>query len=96
MNRAVSGTVSISGSGRPLAGMQVVAVRLIGGEAVLLGVGASGDMGRFRVEYPALEGPADITVLIVSPKGQVLFTEPVHREIAGAELQINVQVPRGV
>lgn len=94
MNRAISGYVTVSGSGQPLPGMQVVAARLHGEQAEVLGAAVSGDLGRFRVLYAPVDGPADLTVLIFSSEGRLLFTEPLHRQISGAELCIRVEVPR--
>lgn len=93
MNRAVSGTLSVLGSGRPLVGMYVVAARVVQGDVQVLGWCESGDMGRFHVAYDTLEGPADLFVLVVSPTGDLLFTEPVHRCIEGTELRLQVEVP---
>ncbi len=94
MNRAISGFVSVSGSGRPLQGVRVVAARVEGGRAEILGESMSGDFGRFRVTYDPVPGPADLTVLIFSPEGRLIFTEPIHRLVCGAELCIRVEVPR--
>lgn len=94
MNRAISGYVTVSGSGRPMAGVQVVAARLQDRQAEVMGTAVSGDLGRFRVTYAPIAGPADLTVFIFSPEGRLLFTEPVHRQISGAELSIRVEVPR--
>lgn len=94
MNRAISGTLSVAETGRPLAGMQVVAAREVPGGAELIGASVSGDMGRFRVTYEPLAEPADLFLLIYSPEGRLIYTEPVHRCITGAELRLTVQVPR--
>ncbi|HWI63894.1 MAG TPA: hypothetical protein VNT75_18830 [Symbiobacteriaceae bacterium] len=94
MNRAVSGTLSVRESGKPLAGLQVVAARLAGEEAELLGAAMSGDLGRFRVTYEPLPEPADIMLLVYSPTGRLVYTEPLHRCISGAELRLHVEIPR--
>ncbi len=92
MNRAISGTLAVRETGRPLAGFVVVAVRLAPGGPVVLGISQSGVHGRFRVEYPTLDAPADLTVALFAQNGEWIFTEPVHRRIDGAELQIRLQV----
>ncbi|HYF94954.1 MAG TPA: hypothetical protein VD969_22290 [Symbiobacteriaceae bacterium] len=97
MNRAVSGTLTVRESGRPLAGLQVVAARLTGGDEVeleLLGGAISGDLGRFRVAYEPLDGPSDLLLFVYSPTGRLVYTEPLHRAIAGAELRLHVEIPR--
>lgn len=94
MNRAISGFVTVSGSGRPVQGVRVVAARVAAGEAEILGMTVSGDYGRFRVTYEPVPGPVDLTVLIFSPEGRLIFTEPIHRHVCGAELAIRVEVPR--
>lgn len=93
MNRAISGRLLVTGTGRPLPGMQVVVIRLFFGAAEVLGLCTAGDMGRFRVTYPPLDGPADLTLLVYSPEGRHLFTEPIHRSVLGAELRLEVEIP---
>lgn len=94
MNRAVSGTLTVRESGRPLAGLQVVAARLLDDDVELLGGTISGDLGRFRVTYAPLAEPADLTLFIYTPEGRLIYTEPVHRAIGGAELRLHVEIPR--
>jgi hypothetical protein len=94
MNRAVSGTLTVQESGRPLPGMQVVAARLVPGGVELLGACISGDMGRFFISYEPLPEPADLFLLVYSPDGRQVYTESMHRCITGAELRLAVQVPR--
>lgn len=94
MNRAVSGTLSVLETGRPLVGLQVVAARLLGDEVEVLGTGFSGRLGRFRVQYDPVWEPADLTLFVFTPCGRLVFQEPVHRAIGGAELQLQVEVPR--
>jgi hypothetical protein len=95
MNRAVSGTLTVRESGRPLAGLQVVAARLLDGDHVeLLGGTISGDLGRFRVTYAPLVEAADLTLFVYTPTGRLIYTEPVHRAIGGAELRLHVEIPR--
>jgi hypothetical protein len=93
MNRAVSGMLCVQESGRPLPGFQVVAVRLSQGSLEPLGVSVSGDLGRFRIQYEPLPEPADLTLLVYAEGGRLVYTEPVHRAIAGAELRLHVEVP---
>lgn len=93
MNRAVSGTLSVRESGRPLGGLQVVAARLAADGLEVLGETISGDLGRFRVTYEPLLEPADLQVLIYRTDGRLLFAEPIHRAIAGAELRLQIEVP---
>lgn len=96
MNRAVSGTLTVRESGRPLAGLQVVVARLKDDdEAELLGGVISGDLGRFRVAYEPLPEPADLLLFVYSPTGRLVYTEPLHRAIGGAELRLLVEIPRG-
>lgn len=94
MNRAVSGTLTVRESGRPLAGLQVVAARLADDDVELLGGTISGDYGRFRVTYPPLAEPADLILFVYTPTGRLVYTEPVHRSISGAELRLHVEIPR--
>lgn len=94
MNRAISGTVVTAGTGRPLPGLILLALLLEPGEPRYLGFGRTGQMGRFRIQYPPIGTAADLTVLVYSGDGQFLYMEPVHRAIAGAELQIQIEVPR--
>lgn len=94
MNRAMSGTLAIRETGRPLAGLQVVAARLVDGQVDVLGTAFSGDYGRFRILYEPLPAPADLTLFVFSPTGRLIFTEPVHRCIAGAELRLQVEIDR--
>lgn len=94
MNRAVSGTLTEQESGRPIPGLRVVAVRIDGSGMQVLGGTVSGDFGRFRIAYTPLAGPVDLSLLVISPDGRLLFTEPVHRAISGAELRLEVGVPR--
>lgn len=93
MNRALSGTLAIQETGRPLVGMQVVAARLVPEGVEPLGTALSRDMGRFRVAYAPLEEPADLLLFVYSPTGRLLYTEPVHRAIYGAELRLRVEIP---
>lgn len=95
MNRAVSGTLTVRESGRPLTGMQVVAARLTRDDVELLSGAISGDLGRFRVTYEPFAEPVDLLLFIYTPTGRLVFTEPVHRSIAGAELRLHVEIPRG-
>jgi hypothetical protein len=94
LNRAVSGTLTVRESGRPLTGLQVVAARLLDDDVELLGGTISGDLGRFRVTYAPLADPADLTLFIYTPTGRLIYTEPVHRAIGGAELRLHVEIPR--
>jgi hypothetical protein len=94
MNRAVAGRLVEQETGRPLVGFQVLVAEVEPGGLQPLGVGVSGDLGRFRVNYPLCHGPVDLTLLVFSPAGRHLFTEPIHRAISGAELQLTVEVPR--
>lgn len=94
MNRAVSGTLTVRETGKPLAGLQVVAARLLEADAELLGSAISGDLGRFRVTYEPLLDPADILLLVYTPTGRLVYTEPLHRSICGAELRLHVEIPR--
>lgn len=93
MNRAVSGTLTVQETGRPLPGLRVVAARLMPGGVELLGATISGDYGRFRIAYEPLIGAADLTLLVFAANGQLLYREPVHRAITGAELNLRVAVP---
>lgn len=93
MNRAVSGTLEVLGTGRPLKGVQVVAARVTPEGAEPLGACVSSDLGRFRVMYDPLPDPADLTLFLFCPAGDLIYTEPIHRHITGAELQLRVQVP---
>lgn len=94
MNRAISGVITVEETGRPLSGMRVVAASVSGNRAEVLGVSLSGDYGRFRVTYSPVIGPVDLTVFIFSPESRLVFTEPLHRQITGAELHIRVEVSR--
>lgn len=95
MNRAVSGMLTVRESGRPLAGLQVVAARLTGDEDMeMLGGAISGDLGRFRVTYEPLAEPADLLLFVYTPTGRLVYTEPLHRSIGGAELRLHVEIPR--
>lgn len=93
MNRAVFGTVTIVGSGRPLVGLQVVAAAVEGEGLSPLACVTSGDFGRFRISYPEFSHPVDLTLLILDPDGGLLYVEPIHRSISGAELGVAVEVP---
>ena len=93
MNRAVSGTVVVLETGQPLRGLIVTVSRLCSGGADLLGWAVTGDGGRFRMEYPRLCAPPDLTISLFRPDGQLLYLEPPHRSIAGAELEVRVEVP---
>lgn len=95
MNRAVSGTLCVAETGRPLMGLRVVACRLLDGAVQELGWCESGDWGRFRVTYDPLDGPADLFLLVLTADGRLVYTEPVHRAIAGVELHLTVAVPAG-
>lgn len=95
MNRAVSGTLCVAETGRPLAGLRVVACRLLDGAVQELGWCESGDWGRFRVIYDPLDAPADLFLLVLTAAGGLVYTEPVHRAIGGAELVVTVTVPAG-
>ncbi|HEY3364119.1 MAG TPA: hypothetical protein VGK74_03555 [Symbiobacteriaceae bacterium] len=94
MNRAVSGILAEAESGRPISGMRVLVARIAPVGLEFLGAAISGDYGRFRITYVPLAIPADLTLLVCSPAGRLLYTEPVHRSISGAELVIQVEVPR--
>ncbi|HYG57118.1 MAG TPA: hypothetical protein VD902_03520 [Symbiobacteriaceae bacterium] len=93
MNRALSGTVAIQETGRPLPGLQVVAARLVPGGVEPLGTTLSREMGRFRVTYEPLPEPADLFLYVYSPTGRLIYTEPIHRAICGAELRLRVEIP---
>ena len=93
MNRALSGTLAIQETGRPLVGMQIVAARLGPEGAEPLGTALSRDLGRFRVAYDPLDGPADLLLFVYTPTGRLVYTEPVHRAIFGAELRLRVEIP---
>ncbi len=92
MNRAISGRLVEQGTGRPLCGHLVVAGRVLGNRILLLGRERSGPEGRFRVEYPPLSEPPDLTLLVLDPEGALLYIEPPHRSIPGAELHLVVEV----
>jgi len=92
VNRAISGQLVMQATGRPLFGHSVLAGRLLGDRILLLGQGKSGPEGRFRIEYAPLLEPPDLTVLVFDPAGRLLFIEPPHRCIQGAELQLVVEV----
>lgn len=94
MNRAVSGVLKVHESDRPLGGLLVVAARVTPRGPEVLGYTVSGDYGRFRIDYQRLEGPADIALFVFSPDWHLLYTEPVHRQIEGAELQLQLAIPR--
>jgi hypothetical protein len=93
MNRAVSGTLAVAETGRPLPGMRVLVARLIAGGHQVLGLSDSEDWGRFKVTYEPLAEPADLVVLIYTPDGALVYTEPAHRAITGAELRLDVAIP---
>lgn len=92
MNRAIFGTVTVLGSGRPLAGLQVVAAWVDGEVLSPLGWAISGDFGRFRISYPEFTHPVDLTLLILEPDGGLIHVEPIHRVISGAELGLAVEI----
>lgn len=94
MNRAISGTVVTAGTGRPLCDLILMALLLDPGEPRFLGIGRTGLRGRFRIQYPPIGYAADLSVLVYSADGEFLYMEPVHRAIAGAELQVEIEVPR--
>ena len=94
MNRAVSGVLMVQESDRPLTGLLVVAAQITRRGPEVLGYTVSGDYGRFRINYQRIAGPADITLFIFSPEWHLLYTESVHRQIEGAELQVKVAIPR--
>jgi hypothetical protein len=93
MNRAVSGVLITRSAGRPLAGHPVVAAAVDGTSIRVLGIATSADLGRFRICYPPLRSPVDLTLFIFSPHGHFLFREPLHRAVMGAELMLRVEVP---
>lgn len=93
MNRAISGTLVIRESGRPVPGLIVVAVQEQPWGLDSLGAALSGDFGRFRITYPRLCGPADLTLLLFTPSGSLLFTGACHRQVSGAELNVTVEIP---
>jgi hypothetical protein len=94
MNRAFSGKVITAGSDRPLPGLLVAVLRLCHADIQVIGAGLTYDFGRFRVTYPPLGEPADLFLMIFSPDGRHLFTEPVHWQVSGSELQVRVEVPK--
>lgn len=94
MNRSVSGMLVAAGADRPLAGLTVVAARVLGDALEPLGAVISDVYGSFRITYSPHLSPVDLTVLVMDPDGALLYREPVHRGIGGAELRIQVEVPR--
>ena len=93
MNRAVFGTVAERESGRPVMGIVIIAAKVISEGLEVLGGAVSGDWGHFRITYSPVAVPVDLTLLLFSDAGRLLFREPVHRGIAGAELSLRVEVP---
>lgn len=93
MNRAISGTVTIQESGRPVPGLIVVAAQVQPWGQDPLGAALSGDFGRFRITYPRLCYPADLTLLLFTPSGRPVFTGARHRQVSGAELRVTVEIP---
>ena len=94
MNRSVSGTLTAAGVDRPLVGLTVVAARVQDGALEPLGAAITNALGAFRIGYPPEPRPVDLTVLVLDQTGGLLYREPVHRAISGAELRIRVEVPR--
>lgn len=93
MNRAISGVLTVQESGRPATGLRVVAAKIEDDELELLGDTTSGPGGRFRIDYPLMLAPVDLTIMVFSAGGNLVYREPVHRGISGAELQIRVSIP---
>lgn len=93
MNRAISGWVAVLENGRPLQGLTVMAGRLLPDGVQPLGWTLSGAEGRFRIQYPPLSEPADLVLYLFEEDGSLLYVEPPHRLIAGAELNLRVEVP---
>lgn len=93
MNRAVSGMVVVLETGQPLRGLIVTVHRLCPDGPDLLGWGVTGEGGGFRMDYPRLETPPDLVISLHRPDGQLLYLEPPHRSVAGAELQVRVELP---
>lgn len=93
MNRAVSGVLYTRSTGRPIVGARLVAARLEKNAIMILGIGLSGDYGRFRIVYPELRKPADLTLFIFSASGDLIYREPVHRAVSGAELALHIEIP---
>lgn len=93
MNRAVSGVVCTRVSGRPLVGLRLVVAVVETNVLSILGTCFSADSGKFRVSYPELSRPVDLTVFVFSPNGHFLFREPIHRAVSGAELVVRIEVP---
>lgn len=74
-------------------GLQVVAAQVEGEDLTPLSWVTSGDFGRFRISYPEFSQPVDLTLLILDPDGGLLYVEPIHRVISGAELGVSVEIP---
>jgi hypothetical protein len=93
VNRAVSGTVVVEETGQPLTGLTIVVGRLRPGGIEPLGWTVSGDLGRFRIDYPPLGDHPDLLLWLYGADGRFLYAEPPHRSVSGAELNLRVEVP---
>ncbi|MFZ5814118.1 MAG: hypothetical protein ACOY93_02270 [Bacillota bacterium] len=94
MNRAISGVVAFEETDQPLPGLLLLAGRLQPEGIEWLGWTVSGPGGRFRIDYPPLEEAPDLVLFCCDPDGRLLYVEPPHRSIAGAELRLAVKIPR--
>jgi hypothetical protein len=91
--RAISGWVSVCETDQPLPGLTIVAVGLGQvGRLRVLGMAESGPEGRFRMEWPRLREPVDIAFLVASPSGRFLLRSTYHRQVAGVELHVHLQI----